>query len=232
VICSGDRIYVPLFVLAFVLHGCKSKHRRNEPENDLDVQVPVPADAQAGDAASPDAGKDCAARKHIKQGSPMHPPFGQIIPGDGIQSDCLGDPVGPEIIHSANGCEPRGEWRRCRLMRTDLYYDKNWRLDVIRTHRDARWSRHSHRTPRTPDGIGPGMSPDNVASSWGKPLRTEHVKDPDFGPVEIRYYRGIALEIERPPRGAPVVGGVYVFPMGRSPRLGALAPAAKDAGVK
>jgi hypothetical protein len=232
VICSGDRIYGALFALAFVLHGCKSKHRRNDPENNSDVQAPITASAQAGDGASPDAGKDCEARKYIKRGSPMHPPFGQIIPGDGIQSDCLGDPVGPEIISSANGCEPRGEWRRCRLRRTDLYYDKNWRLDVIRTNRDARWSKHSNRMPKTPDGIGPGMSTDNVPPSWGMPLRTEHVKDPDFGPVEIRYYHGIALEIERPPRRPPVIGGVYVFAMGRSPSLGPVAPAAKDAGIK
>jgi hypothetical protein len=98
---SQRRRCIALFALAFGLNGCKSKHRRTEPERNWDVQVPLPASAQVGDGAWPDAGKDCAARKHIKQGSPMHPPLGQIIPGDGIQSDCLGDPVGSEIISSA-----------------------------------------------------------------------------------------------------------------------------------
>jgi hypothetical protein len=85
--CSQRRHCIALFVLAFGPHGCNSKHRRTEPEGNSDVQVPVPANAQAGDGASPDAGKDCEARKSIKRGSPMHPPLGQIIPGDGIQSD-------------------------------------------------------------------------------------------------------------------------------------------------
>ncbi len=109
----------------------------------------------------------------------------------------------------------------------DLFYDKNWRLDVIRVNHWARWWDMSIEPLRTHDGIGPGMSPDNIAWDWGMPLRTESVKYPDFGVVEVRYYHGIALEIERHPRRAPVVGGVYVFPMGRSPRLGPLAPAPK-----
>jgi hypothetical protein len=85
---------------------------------------------------------------------------------------------------------------------------------------------------RTHDGIGPGMSPDNIAWNWGLPLRTEHVKYPDFGTVEVRYYHGIALEIDRHPDRAPVVGGVYVFPMGRFPRLGPLVPAPKEPAKK
>src|SRR5688572_8845649 len=101
-----------------------------ESQGNPDVLVPSPASARATrDGALPDAGKDCAARKEIKQGRSVHQPRGHIIPGDGIQGYCLGDPVGPETITSANGCEPREEWHLCRLKPwVDLFYDKSWRL--------------------------------------------------------------------------------------------------------
>jgi hypothetical protein len=236
---TGRRHFTALLVLALGADACRSKQGQTEPQGSSDVLVPPPGSARvAGDGASPDAGKDCAARKEIIKNrslSPLHPAPGKIVPGDGIEGHCLGDPVPPEYITAANGCEPREERRLCRGVEAglDLFYDKNWRLDAIRVNNWTRWSNQSYdKTLRTHDGIGPGMSPDNIGWYWGLPLRTEHVKYPDFGVVEVRYYQGIALEIERHPRRAPVVGGVYVFAMGRFPRLGPLAPGPKEPAKK
>jgi hypothetical protein len=228
------RYLIGLLVLAFGVPGCRSKHRQTPPEGSPDVLVPLPASARAaGDGASPDAGKDCAARKQIKAYKGFHRPVGQIFAGDGIDGLCLGDPVEPDVI-TYYDCKPRGQWRLCRQKPgPDLYYDKNWRLDVIRVNGDTRgWRQPTWRTARTPDGFLPGQSPDDVTWFWGMPLRTERVHDPDFGLVEVRYYPGIALEIERPPRRAPVIAGIYVFAMDRSPCLGPLAPATEDGGMK
>jgi len=163
----------------------------------------------------------------------VHPPRGYIVAGESIEVECLGDAIYPDMITASNGCEQREQWRLCRAeSRLDRFYDKNGRLDVIRANRSHRWKERHHQPPRTRDGKWPGMYPDNIAWDWGMPLHTEDVQDPDFGLLEIRYYHGIALEIERSDKRAPVVGGIYVFAMGSFPRLAPLAAAPKDAAVK
>jgi hypothetical protein len=222
--------------LALGTPACRSpdKHSENQGGRSPSVQAPPPASTgEAGDGVSSASDPDCAARKQFKKDRGPIVRIGQIIAGDGVEGHCLGEPITPEMITAANGCEPRGEWRLCRMRPwTDLFYDKHGRLDVIRVNRTYRLPKRRTREPRTPDGIGPGMSPDNVAWNWGMPLRVERVKDPDFGPLEIRYYHGLALEIERAPNRPTLIGGIYVFAMGRFPRLGPLEPALKDGGAK
>lgn len=227
------RCFTVLLVVAFGAPECRSSTNKLEGRGQGSASVPVSSGRSVGEAVAssgPQLDRGCEASKHRKA---LRAPFylpGQIVARDGIEGHCLGEPADEEVIKAANGCEAREKWQLCRLKpQIDLYYDKDWRLDVIRVHRDYRWPDQHHPPPRTPDGVGPGMSPDNVAWNWGLPLHAERVKDPDFGLLEIRYYAGIALEIERSAKRPPIIGGVYVFKSG-FPRLAPLANPATDAG--
>jgi hypothetical protein len=123
------RIALSVLVAA---QACKSEAEKPFAGTEHSRDVRVSASTEEGGSAGRPGREDCAARKDWTKDFAPRVSVGKIIPADGVEGYCLGDPITPEIVKMASGCEQRGTRRMCRstprLAERDYNYDKDGRL--------------------------------------------------------------------------------------------------------
>lgn len=206
------RLTLLLAVLGAV--SCRSRDTADNHAPPGQSNLPVGSQAERG--------KDCQAREAARR--PRIVPQSQIVAGDGIGWNCLGD-----APTAKRGCVvTHGDEVVCREFADahELYFERGV-LSRIRVHRAGRLVPASfppsERTPSTRDGgktfptwehrIGEvdtlGKPTADILATLPAPTTRTTEQDPEFGPITRYSYPGLDLEAETVD-GRELVGAVVV----------------------
>lgn len=146
---------------------------------------------------------------------PSGPPL-PILAGKGFGPIRFGATVATVERLMQAPCEVRTE-AVCRYLgRAADFFLKNGVVVEMRAYRSERPPDPPPKTiglfnGATPEGLTLAMLPTAADELLGRPLRTVAVKDGGpAGTVEIRYYKGLRLELDKLPSGKVVIGAFIV----------------------